>query len=74
VTSISYELAKKTMERMAADGQLRGDRGTYRTLSPRVPLSPDEPLPGTEGREGHGVRGSNVPTFLFAAGEEGDDR
>ena len=43
ITSVGYELAKKTMQRMAADGQLEGDRGTYRTPVPSVPLSPDAP-------------------------------
>jgi hypothetical protein len=52
VTTVGYELAKKTIQRMAADGQLRGDRGTYRTPVPGVPLSPDEGFSGTEGQEG----------------------
>jgi hypothetical protein len=54
VTSVGYELAKKTMQRMAADGQLRGDRGSYRTPVPGVPSSPDEALSGTEGQAGQG--------------------
>ena len=43
ITSVGYELAKKTMQRMAADGQLEGDRGTYGTPVPPVPLSPGDP-------------------------------
>jgi hypothetical protein len=56
VADIGYELAKKTMQRMATDGQLLGDRGSYRlpqTDVPGVPLSPEEEVSGTEGQEGH---------------------
>jgi RecA-family ATPase len=44
VTSVSYELAKKTLQRMAKDGELKADRGRYslQTSVPGVPLSPDE--------------------------------
>ncbi len=52
LTSVNYELVKKTMRRMADDGQLRGDRGFYRTPVPGVPLSPTETSQGTEGHEG----------------------
>jgi hypothetical protein len=59
VTSIGYELVKKTLQRMADDGQLRGDRGAYRTPVPGVPLSLDEAVSGTEGQEGHDfIRGT----------------
>jgi hypothetical protein len=54
ITSVGYELAKKTLQRMAADGQLRGDRGSYRTPVPAVPSSPDEAPAGTERQEGRG--------------------
>jgi predicted transcriptional regulator len=55
ITSVGYELAKKTLQRMAADGQLRGDRGSYRTPVPGVPSS-DEAPSGTEGQEGQGFQ------------------
>ncbi len=44
VTSVNYELAKKTLQRMAKDGELKADRGRYflQTSVPGVPLSPDE--------------------------------
>jgi len=46
VTAVAYELVKKTMQRMAADGQLVGKAGTYslppQTDVPGVPVSPDE--------------------------------
>jgi hypothetical protein len=60
VTSIGYELVKKTMQRMAAAGQLRGDRGSYREPVPGVPLSPDEDVSGTEGQQGHLPEGDAV--------------
>jgi hypothetical protein len=56
LTSVNYELAKKAMQRMADDGQLRGDRGFYRTYVPDVPLFPDEALSGTKGQEGQGFQ------------------
>ncbi len=58
ITSVGYELAKKTLQRMAADGQLRGDRGSYRTPVPGVPASPDEAPSGTEGHEGQPFPGA----------------
>jgi hypothetical protein len=54
ITSVGHELAKKTLQRMAADGQLRADRGSYRTPVPGVPSSPDAAPSGTEGLEGRG--------------------
>jgi hypothetical protein len=51
VTSVSYELSKKTLQRMARDGQLKANRGRY-SLSPPVPGVPVSPV-GTEGQEGH---------------------
>jgi hypothetical protein len=55
VTSVGYELAKKTMQRMAADGQIVGKSGRYSLYAPvpSVPLSFDEGLSGTKGQEGH---------------------
>jgi hypothetical protein len=50
VTNIDHEVAKKTMQRMYADGQLLASKGVY-TPVPPVPASL---LPGTEGQEGHG--------------------
>jgi hypothetical protein len=61
ITSVGYELAKKTMQRMAADGQLRGDRGSYRTPVPCVPLSPEDAPSGTEGEEGRGFLQAAMP-------------
>jgi hypothetical protein len=55
VTAVGYELAKKTMQRMAADGQLQGNRGSYRTPVPGVPESPGESFSETEGQEGQGL-------------------
>jgi hypothetical protein len=60
VTSIGYELVKKTLQRMADDGQLRGDRGSYGTPVPGVPLSPDGALSGTEGQEGQRFLGGTA--------------
>jgi RecA-family ATPase len=44
VTSVNYELAKKTLQRMAKDGELKADRGRYslQTNVPGVPLSLDD--------------------------------
>ena len=55
VSSIGHELAKKTLQRMADDGQVQADQGRYslRTPVPSVPLSLSEALSGTEGQEGH---------------------
>jgi hypothetical protein len=43
VASVDYELCKKTLQRMAADGQLKASKGRYslRTDVPPVPLSLD---------------------------------
>jgi hypothetical protein len=56
VTDVGYELAKKTAQRMANDGQLVGKHGRYslQTNVPGVPLSLDESDSGTEGQEGQG--------------------
>jgi hypothetical protein len=51
---VSHDLAKKTMQRMFADGQLTAAEGIY-TPVPAVPVSPSERSPGTEGHGGHGL-------------------
>ncbi len=67
VTSVSHDLAKKTMQRMFTDGQLVAKRGSY-SLSPPVPGVPESPsdshslspslLRETEGQEGQGSTGA----------------
>jgi hypothetical protein len=56
VAEVPYENAKKTMQRMAADGQLVGKGGTYslppQTDVPGVPLSPDEEAARDKGTGG----------------------
>jgi hypothetical protein len=54
LTSIPYDLAKKTMQRMFRDGQLDADGGRYSDTSPKapvpgVPLSPEDGVSGTRG-------------------------
>lgn len=63
LTSVSHELAKKTMQRMFDDGQLTAKRGKYSlsTSVPAVPLSLVEPVPGTEGQRGQGSIGPPDP-------------
>jgi AAA domain len=57
VTTVNYELAKKTLQRMAQDGQLDAKAGAYslRTPVPGVPLSPDEPALRDKGTVGTSV-------------------
>jgi hypothetical protein len=57
VTTVGYELAKKTMQRMSADGQLDAAKGHYnlRTPVPGVPESLDVDDSGTKGQGGQGV-------------------
>jgi hypothetical protein len=54
VTDIAYENAKKTMQRMANDGQLDTKSGTYslRTPVPGVPMSPAEEVSRDKGTVG----------------------
>jgi hypothetical protein len=54
VTSVSYELAKKTLRRMAQDRQLEARNGRYTPLPtvPDVPMSPENVLMGTKGQKG----------------------
>jgi hypothetical protein len=59
VTPVSYELVKKTLQRMVLDGQLKGSQGHY-SLSVPVPGVPESTASGTEGREGQGVRGDDA--------------
>lgn len=63
LSSVPHETAKKTMSRMAADGQLKAEGGRYSLTGavPPVPLSlPSLPFlvndddEGTQGRGGHG--------------------
>ena len=64
LTSVGYELAKKTMQRMLTDGQLNARNGRYSlyTAVPAVPAVPGDK--GTEGTEG------TVVTPLFPASRE----
>jgi predicted transcriptional regulator len=52
--SVNYELVKKTLQRMAADGQLDAKEGRYsfRTPVPPVPLSLDAEEDGDKGTAG----------------------
>ncbi len=72
VTEVTYENARQTMRRMAADGQLVGDRGAYRTPVTAVTQSLDEgsgsdtvtgvtqvPEAGIEGQQGHSFEGED---------------
>jgi hypothetical protein len=63
LTEIPYENAKKTMQRMANDGQLDAKSGTYalRTPVPGVPVSPEESASGTKGQGGHRNYRESVP-------------
>jgi hypothetical protein len=55
VTTVGHELAKKTMQRMATDGQLVAKRGGY--------IAPPEPAKaGTEGQEGRPPGECHAPT------------
>lgn len=58
VTSVEYELAKKTLQRMANDGQLDADRGRY-SLRPPVP-----PVPLSLDTEGDGDKGTGGTPLL----------
>jgi hypothetical protein len=55
VPDISHDLAKKTLQRMFADGQVKAAKGAY-TPVPAVPESPKDASTGTEGHEGQGFR------------------
>jgi hypothetical protein len=53
VTSVSHDLAKKTMQRMFTDGQLASDKGRYSLPSiPLVPLSLEKSEEESEGQRG----------------------
>jgi hypothetical protein len=69
VTTVPYELAKKTLRRMAQDGQLAAKNGRYTLLPPvpAVPLSPEQSSSGTKGHEGHALEGMPLPLDEEAA-------
>lgn len=56
VPEISHDLAKKTLQRMFADGQVKAENGAYTSVS-AVPASLEDASTGTEGREGQWSRG-----------------
>ena len=61
LTSVSHELAKKTMQRMFNDGQLASDKGSYSLPPiPLVPLSLEE----SEKEEPEGQRGHRDTELL----------
>ena len=60
MSSANYETVKRTMARMAKDGQLKADRGTYTlggTVSP-VPVSLSGEEDGTKGHLGQALKGT----------------
>jgi hypothetical protein len=78
LSSVDYELAKKTMQRMFADGQLIANNGSYvlpRSPVPAVPMSPDQKDSRTEGQRGHPSREEqlDLSTELPAGVREHDD-
>jgi AAA domain len=65
---VSHDLAKKTMQRMFADGQLSATNGVYTPVSAVPEFPPDSPTEtGTEGLEGQGFSGIGDEVERLAA-------